>query len=688
MGVAQVSATVVYQDNFEHGLSSWTKQGTNSNNIIGLADGHPAGWTYDYSLPIPCPGYLNDCSESSTGTNHYVYLSRESNGAPIIYKSFNTLGYTNIKSNYFIKTMISNLFLGVNRLDTGSDFGGWDTPLVVYRIGHSGNWTVGYQLIKVDVGLDIDIDWTNVTGPRYLGSAPNFSLDNQPEIQIGFTFSTPEDKWFPNSQEDYFIDDFQITGDPLPVCGNGQVESGEQCESPNSNNNHYCSESTEDCSGTKLGNRNSFGNCNSQCQCTQNSFTNYQCVKNKCGATCSSNSDCNDGNSSTIDTCNSNCGCVHVSINCSSNSGCGTNGLVNGLFCQNNNVFQNFITYTCHNAGTIQSYCSNSTSGQLQQTCLQNQICSNGICVNQSIICNNNLDCDDNNPYTQDQCINPRTPQSYCNYTNITCINNSDCGINGVSNPFCNNNDVFTNQTIYTCINPNSTSSRCSNSTSSQKTFDCGSNSCGTYGTNYCKGDNVYHSRTCYNKGCSLSSCFNNSNINEELVKTCANTCDNGACIQFGCSQNSDCGTDGLIGSNYCSGNNVIKDYTTFTCNNPNTINSYCSNSNQSNTIQTCSYRCTNGACLTCVDKDKDGVCDPNDKCPNTPVGVDVDQNGCSQMQFCLMQPICGTGCDWADWKNNAPFGTKAHDCITVIVSKEGDYYPKCAALVGTGCGI
>ena len=94
-----------------------------------------------------------------------------------------------------------------------------------------------------------------------------------------------------------------------------------------------------------------------------------------------------------------------------------------------------------------------------------------------------------------------------------------------------------------------------------------------------------------------------------------------------------------------------------------------------------------NGNCINlCKDSDNDGVCDDKDLCPKTNQGDEVDKDGCSQMQFCLKQPICGYFCDMADWKNNEP-GKNPYDCTTVIVEKEGDYYPRCAALVGNKCG-
>jgi len=80
-------------------------------------------------------------------------------------------------------------------------------------------------------------------------------------------------------------------GGHIPVCGNGVINTGEQCERPSTANNGYCSQATSTCSGNQTGTRDSYGNCGSTCLCSYDPFT-YSCVKNSCGAQCSVNSDC------------------------------------------------------------------------------------------------------------------------------------------------------------------------------------------------------------------------------------------------------------------------------------------------------------------------------------------------------------------------------------------------------------
>ncbi|MFA6022741.1 MAG: NosD domain-containing protein [Candidatus Pacearchaeota archaeon] len=92
----------------------------------------------------------------------------------------------------------------------------------------------------------------------------------------------------------------------------------------------------------------------------------------------------------------------------------------------------------------------------------------------------------------------------------------------------------------------------------------------------------------------------------------------------------------------------------------------------------TCPFSCKN-----CTDADNDEVCDNEDLCLNTKKGVEIDKDGCSQIQFCARQPICGSGCDNAHWKEDIyPKALTHQDCITIIVENEGKLEPRCAALV------
>jgi len=45
----------------------------------------------------------------------------------------------------------------------------------------------------------------------------------------------------------------------------------------------------------------------------------------------------------------------------------------------------------------------------------------------QEVTCRNNLDCDDNNEYTKDICLDAGTVNSSCKYQNVLCNTDKDC---------------------------------------------------------------------------------------------------------------------------------------------------------------------------------------------------------------------------------------------------------------------
>jgi len=283
-------------------------------------------------------------------------------------------------------------------------------------------------------------------------------------------------------------------------------------------------------------------------------------------------------------------------INCSTHAQCGTNGLTGSPSCQGNSTYQNYITYTCNNAGTTNSFCSNSTSSQLQSNCSSSQTCSNGICNaiaqcqdgidNDSdgatdypgdFSCSSATDNDETNPKAQCQdgidndsdglidfpsdtgCSSKQDNDEF--NAPINCSTNAQCGTNGTTgNDFCQGNSIHKNYTTYTCNNAGTTSSFCSNSTSSQLQSNCSSN------------------------------------------QTCSNgSCNNNTTTTITCSSNSQCGTNGFIGGSFCQGNSTYQSYITYTCNNPGTTSSSCSNSTSSQLQATCASNqtCSNNTCVT-----------------------------------------------------------------------------------------
>ncbi|MCX6722052.1 MAG: hypothetical protein NTY04_02595, partial [Candidatus Staskawiczbacteria bacterium] len=172
--------------------------------------------------------------------------------------------------------------------------------------------------------------------------------------------------------------------------------------------------------------------------------------------TCTGNQTCTNGS------------CVSVNIACSSNSQCGTNGPTGGLFCQGNNVYQNYITYTCNNPGTASSTCTNATNAQLQTTCTGNQTCTNGSCTN-SCTSNYQQRCSGNNLYWYDSCGNQQSLIQWCQ--------------NGCYNNYCQNNYI---------------------------------NTCTYHSYLRCSGNNLYWYDSC--------------GVQQDLSQYCPNGCSNNAC--------------------------------------------------------------------------------------------------------------------------------------------------------------
>lgn len=84
----------------------------------------------------------------------------------------------------------------------------------------------------------------------------------------------------------------------------------------------------------------------------------------------------------------------------------------------------------------------------------------------------------------------------------------------------------------------------------------------------------------------------------------CSSLTDNteSACIPL-CYKNSDCGTNGYLGSPYCEADgNVYRDYVSYTCYNPSTCTALCGNQIDKYIWQRCGVNstttCVNGVCV------------------------------------------------------------------------------------------
>jgi len=180
-----------------------------------------------------------------------------------------------------------------------------------------------------------------------------------------------------------------------------------------------------------------------------NSCVNNQCVS-EVGSEildiCEANEICTDGE----------CG----GISCFNNLDCGENGFGGGLFCSDlfGDVNENFVSYVCNSPGTVDSSCSSYNLPIIVEFC--ESACFDGECA--EIGCMNDLDCDDDDEMTEDNCVNQGTPESFCIYGGIECFVDNDCGVdNFMGGLFCSNDIVSQNFESFTCANGGEVDSFC-----------------------------------------------------------------------------------------------------------------------------------------------------------------------------------------------------------------------------------
>ncbi|MBS3075155.1 hypothetical protein J4429_01720 [Candidatus Pacearchaeota archaeon] len=209
----------------------------------------------------------------------------------------------------------------------------------------------------------------------------------------------------------------------------------------------------------------------------------------------------------------------------------------------------------------------------------------------------------------------------------IACNMNSDCGTDGsLGYPdYCIENQIFKDFIYYTCHNPGTEQSYCSNQTLPFLTETCNAD---YESDNYCEEGNLY--KDIHDFSCSIGSC--QEQTTKELVEMCANGCTNNACISV-CSQNSDCGTNGYIGDKFCKQDgNVYQNYKTFNCNNPDTLQSTCSSAIEEKKVEDCALGCNNGQC-------NQPECTEDSECP---AGEFCINNVCNP-PACSQNSDCGT---------------------------------------------
>jgi len=151
--------------------------------------------------------------------------------------------------------------------------------------------------------------------------------------------------------------------------------------------------------------------------------------------------------------------------------------------------------------------------------------CSGGACYDDS------YECPDNTQHVYVETCPVACVDGECR--DIACSQDSDCGTDHwAGSGYCKNNDVYSIWVTYTCHKPGTVDSYCTYNEEEKKLIKCGEDYCEAWGENYCKDDDVYHSRTCHDKGCSEGACYDNTYEEEEKVQECGDAgCSGGECI-------------------------------------------------------------------------------------------------------------------------------------------------------------
>jgi len=324
----------------------------------------------------------------------------------------------------------------------------------------------------------------------------------------------------------------------------------------------------------------------------------------------------------------SNNKCDVGSIICSKNSDCGTNSWTGLRFCSNNDVYQKYVTWTCHNSGKSNSYCSYSTSNKLKEDCKSGYSGSN-YCYNNDVY-RDYLDrscsggnCGGSKEKRKQQECTYGCDDGKCNSkpVEIECSRNSDCGVNGWTGDreFCKNNDVWHRWKTWTCHNPGQSSSWCQNNDADKFKQDCGADGCSR---GECKEEELE-----FDLGASRKKCSGNTiNVKKVFSKSGSNKYSDEACLNYCTGLNANC-CQIYIGNNeihcYAKTGTVLVD-SALTNHQAVLIKS---------SIKTCEQE--NGFCTYYGIESKKGSlilgvsCGPGKKCYRCNLGYERDGNNC-----------------------------------------------------------
>src|SRR3989344_1463339 len=364
-----------------------------------------------------------------------------------------------------------------------------------------------------------------------------------------------------------------------------------------------------------------------------------------------------------------------VASACSSDNDCGTL-VVGNNYCSGNDVVRDETGQFCENPGGFNSACVADVNTVIVESC--EDTCVAGACVN--FVCETDSDCDDEDDHTEDSCDNPGTLQSACVNEPIVCLNNLECGTDSfVGANYCLEENVVRDFKSFMCSEAGSTESSCSSqmapSLIEECEFGCANgvclpdprecivnSDCGS-ATNdlVCEGDDVVKVTT--TPICTQSNECSESTTNT-TIESCEFGCSNGACnsppiictkdsdcndgnartfdqcispgtpesycvnTEVECIKDSDCGVDGFLDNSFCSQNSVHRFFQEASCDNPGTLQSSCDVDITDLTLQDCNDHNPNTA-DSCVQQTSAvclhspiGECTSDSQCGSTTVEI------------------------------------------------------------------
>jgi hypothetical protein len=426
-----------------------------------------------------------------------------------------------------------------------------------------------------------------------------------------------------------------------PYCGDGNLDNGEECELPETNNNSFCCQTTEECLGNKLGVRDGLGYCDVNCGCIEDNFE-YSCVKGECGAECESDGDCEsnicnesyddycedkklvDYNANSIldsfeveddceNTCDleGDCSCSDCEVDCSAEplvhcviDICGAECKFD-IDCDDDDEHTLDKCNGCMCEYEQLPYCGDGNLDDGEECDDGNNIGGDGCSANCMIEykCYEDSDCGEDG-FIDDtfcvcttnvwdwwvtyECIKPGEIDSYCVNTTEMKLR-EECGSDYCDDweDICYNNDVYEGRI---CYDNGCKSGECFSNTYMQKDFveDCGYSYCEYNWSYYCQGNDVYRERTCYDKGCDAGVCFEEDYIEDELFNECSDECIDGRCYYIECYCDDECPEDGYLGDEFCWCDKLFDYYVDYYCVNRGSVDSYCGSSTKLEIVGTC----------------------------------------------------------------------------------------------------